>query len=527
MTFSGIRLGLAVTCVLLASCHAPSERALDAAGVASAQQEPVAVEPVLDDVEQTVDAGDPASDDAGDPAGEGTQPPGQAGEPLEAGTELALRTLEVHVLYVHGVQNCDGARQNAERSLRDLDAALTAELPERIAAYEASHPGLKLALYSAHANLYTAPSSGEQPSDSSDPLRMDDWEVGDPGCAAKRQGEPCTTAYEWRYRLAQEIQRKIPPTAKNILLVGHSTGARVAFEVAANVGPDGVNTQDWGVQARIAGVVTVHGMLDALGRDAYNSIGPFGFAATCKIGEAVLGFGDGCAHGNGWCEYAADVSGFAAADWVASEKRALMLTGFASCSPSLFSGQTDGPLPIDAQASPLATGISMTTAPGQTLRPAHGSRYGAFCHSTITSGSAQGHAEAVASAKNRVLDWLFVAAPRVVASGSVSVPSLARDQSSPSVALVSALPSGWVSDVGAGEAGVEIAGVCRHPGFSDGDDHTVSADELAVATEADGSPSFRWTQAHDRDNSHAANFFWKLRAVQESSPDLLGALSPN
>lgn len=55
----------------------------------------------------------------------------------------------------------------------------------------------------------------------------------------------------------------------------------------------------------------------------------------------------------------------------------------------------------------------------------------------------------------------------------------------------------------------------------------MSADELAVTTETVGGPSFRWTQAHDRDNPHAANFFWKLRAVQESSPDLLGALSPN
>src|SRR5262249_58493754 len=62
------------------------------------------------------------------------------------------------------------------------------------------------------------------------PMRMDDWEVGDPGCATTRQGDPCTTAYEWRYRLVQEINRLFPPTAKNIILIGHSTGARRSEE---------------------------------------------------------------------------------------------------------------------------------------------------------------------------------------------------------------------------------------------------------------------------------------------------------
>ena len=45
---------------------------------------------------------------------------------------------------------------------------------------------------------------------------MDDWEVGDPGCSTTRQGDPCTSAFEWRYRLAGEINRLFPAPARNI-----------------------------------------------------------------------------------------------------------------------------------------------------------------------------------------------------------------------------------------------------------------------------------------------------------------------
>jgi hypothetical protein len=49
---------------------------------------------------------------------------------------------------------------------------------------------------------------------------MDDWDLGSPGRNAKAQGDPCTTAYEWRYRLTQEIKAKFPADAKNIVLIG-------------------------------------------------------------------------------------------------------------------------------------------------------------------------------------------------------------------------------------------------------------------------------------------------------------------
>ena len=86
------------------------------------------------------------------------------------------------------------------------------------------------------ANVYTATPSGIHASDSTDPLLLDDWEVGDPGCSTTQQGEPCTTAYEWRYRLAQEVDRLFPAPAKNVILIGHSAGGRVSMDVAANYG---------------------------------------------------------------------------------------------------------------------------------------------------------------------------------------------------------------------------------------------------------------------------------------------------
>src|SRR5690349_15235784 len=146
-------------------------------------------------------------------------------------------TVELNILYVHGVDNCTSSRTNAHNSLADLAGAVDAALPGEIASYEAVHPGVTLVTHSARANLYTATPSGVHPSDSTDPLLMDDWEVGDPGCSTTRQGDPCTSAFEWRYRLAGEINRLFPPPARNIILVGHSSGARAAMEVASNTGP--------------------------------------------------------------------------------------------------------------------------------------------------------------------------------------------------------------------------------------------------------------------------------------------------
>src|SRR5689334_22354767 len=164
---------------------------------------------------------------------------------LAAPSLAAALTVELNLLYVHGIQNCTASRQNADGSLADLAAVVDAALPARIAAFQAAHPGVTVVVHRAAANLYTATPSGFHPSDSTDPLSMDDWEVGDPGCSTTQQGDPCTTAYEWRYRMVQEINRFYPAPHGNIILIGHSTGPRVSMEVTANVGAGGaVNSHD-------------------------------------------------------------------------------------------------------------------------------------------------------------------------------------------------------------------------------------------------------------------------------------------
>jgi hypothetical protein len=415
--------------------------------------------------------------------------------------------VQLHFLYMHGVKGCQDDRLNSENSLNELQAAISAELPAWIADYEASHPGVTVMTSSAHANLYTATPSGFHPSDSTNPLDMDDWEVGDPGCSTTAQGQPCTTAYEWRYRLAQEINQHFPPSARNIILIGHSTGARAAFEVAANVGPNGVNTYDWGVQHKIAGVVSIQGMVDSLGTSKYNVVGFSSFESMCKYGDPIAGWGDSCSQGNGWCEYAGRVSGFPAADWVAQNKQALMLTSYASCSPSAFTGFTDGGLPFDAQGSPKAVGTQATAAPGQTFRPAHGDKYGSFCHSAVVAPSHAGHATAVTNAKTRILDWLFVRAQRVAAAGTIETDTIAYNGSTPTYAIGGTCPAGHA------DGGARVVGRCKHPGFFDGDDHVVASTEITLTDGATCNASVRWSQKHDSSNKHAASLWWKTYSV--------------
>lgn len=432
----------------------------------------------------------------------------QQDEAEAAGLESSQQAaLQLHFLYVHGVKGCQEHRMNAENSLNELEAAVNAELPAWIADYQASHPGVTIVTSSAQANLYTATPSPYHPSDSSDPLNMDDWEVGDPGCSTSKQGDPCTTAFEWRYRLAQEIQQHFPADAKNIILVGHSTGVRAAFEVAANVGPDGVGTYDWGVQDRIAGVVSVQGMVDSLGTSKYNVVGPLSFETSCKYGDPIVGFGSNCALGNGWCEYASDISSFPAADWVAQNKQALMLISYASCSPSLFGGNTDGSLPFDAQGSPLAVGTKMTPAPGKTYRPAHGIKYGSFCHSAIVDPNLDGHAAAVEAAKSRILDWLFTSASRVASAGTIDTGTISYNNSTPSYGIGDTCPAGHA------DGGIRIVGRCKHPGYFDGDDHVVASREISIDNGATCDGSFSWKQAHDKNNKHAATFWWKTYSL--------------
>ncbi|HLL85183.1 MAG TPA: hypothetical protein VK420_21110 [Longimicrobium sp.] len=425
---------------------------------------------------------------------------------------------QINFLFVHGVKGCPSDRLNAANSLDELDNAIRAELPNRISAYQAAHPGITVTWRTARANLYTAPASGHHPSDSTDPLNMDDWEVGDPGCATTRQGDPCTTAYEWRYRLKRTIETAFPAGTKNIILVGHSSGARASLEVAANVGADGVvGSYNWGVADRIAGVVTIQGMVDSLNTSKYNFVGTTSFNTGCKNGDFIVGFGSSCSLGNGWCEYAGNISAFGAMDSVARNKHALALISYASCSPSLWTGNNDGPLPFDAQGSPYAAGLNMTPAPNKTHRVAHGIKYGSFCHSAIVDPSIAGHATAVANAKGRILDWVFTTAQRTAAQGSLSTStSIAYNSSTPTYSI--GTHCGNETD-----SNLAVTGVCKHPGYFDGDDHAIASTEFTLTDGASCTGAFKWSQKHDSGNSHAATFWWKTYSVP-AGKDLLSVL---
>lgn len=438
----------------------------------------------------------------------GDDPPAD-GDPDGGGPDIDASApgerLQLHFLYVHGVKNCADQRMNAEQSLIDLEAAINAELSAHIGAYEAAHPGVTVVTSSARANIYTAESSGMQPSDSSDPLLLDDWEIGDPGCATNQQGEPCTTAYEWRYRLAREIDRLFPPDARNIVLIGHSTGVRASFELAADMGQGGPGTGGFGASDKIAAVIGLHGMVDALGDDKYELVGPVGFETGCKLSDFIGLFGDSCATGNGWCEYASQVSGLAAADWVAINKQALTLTSANDCGVAAFHGAGDGALPLDAQASPRAVGMEMMAGPGDTYRPSHGQNYGAFCHSAIDSPGNPQHADAVAAAREHIIDWLFTDARRVAGHGPIDVPSLAHGESSAAFAL--GAPGGCPADHNDDE--LEVVGSCRHPGLFDGDDHPIDSAEFEVTDGSACDGTLTWSQLHDTDNRHAGELYWK------------------
>jgi pimeloyl-ACP methyl ester carboxylesterase len=429
--------------------------------------------------------------------------------------------LQLNLLYIHGVENSAGARSGAHSTLDDLKAAVAADLPSLIASYQASHPGVTIHAASASANLYTATPSGIHPSDSTDPTLMDDWEVGDPGCASTRQGDPCTTAYEWRFRLVQEIGRLFPPTAKNIVLIGHSTGARTAFEVASNTGPGGVGTQDWGVQDRIAAVVSINGMIDALEPNRYNVVGFADFVSTCKDSDAIAAIFGAGVPGNGWCEYAGNVSGVAAADWVGQHRRSRVLTAWGSCSPSLWTGNSDGALPYAAQGSPFSPFLDMAPAAGQTFTVAYGRRFGAFCHSTITSGGDANHAAAVASARSQIEDLIFTSAVRVDQTGTISTSSpVPFNGSTPTFSAGGACPSGdtAISPV------VQVVGVCKHPGLFDGDDHPI-ANGFTVTDSTGCAGAFRWAQIHDSNHSHNATLFWQTRS-RPADGGLIATLPP-
>lgn len=402
-------------------------------------------------------------------------------------------TVVVRFAFVHGVLGSADAQAGAENEAADMEAYFVRHAPEHVAAYEAEHPGVHVEVETARLNLYT---------DLEGALLR-------PGLDEISDGSGIATANRWRAQLALKLEDAFPGEG-NIVPIGHSTGARAAMEVAADVGDaDGPGSHDWGMGDRIAGVVTLHGMIDALGSPAYDFIGPIAFLTGCKLAAA-----------DGWCEYASEISGVAASDWVATHKHALSLVSWASCSPSAWTGQNDKSLPLRAQGSPAVPGMTMTPAAGGTFVPAHGTLYGNFCHSDVTSRSSGAHEAAVAAAMDAVLAWAFAGAERVanptLEGQVVDTDVLDAGMWSASQARGDGCPEDHVD---AGEP--LVVGSCLH----DGDDHPF--DDTSVVEVEDGrdcTGAVRWQHLHEGE-AHAARMWMKLPAAPASGGGLVSTLT--
>ncbi len=402
---------------------------------------------------------EPASTASTEDASAGTMDPDTSTGAPQSGT------IAVRFAFVHGVLGSADAQTNAESQAADMEAYLLVHAEERATQYELDHPGIDVEIASTRLNVYTDV-QGNLLSPGLD-------EVGD--------GTGITTANRWREQLALKLDLAYPGQG-NIVVIGHSTGARAAVEVAASVGDDlGPGSRDWGVEDRIAAVVSLHGMIDALGNPEYDFLGPIDFLTGCELAQPT-----------GWCEYAANVSGVAAMDWVAANKHALALIGWADCSPSLWTGQNDKSLPLRAMGSPDVAGMTMTPIRDGQQAPAHGILYGNFCHSDVTSSSSAAHDAAIAAAMDRVLDFVFVAAPRVANRG-LDAQAIEIDP----------LPDGvWSSFVDRGDgcgdeldAGPpEVAGSCIH---DDADDHAMNDEDVVEVMDGrDCTGSARWQHLH-------------------------------
>ena len=121
-----------------------------------------------------------------------------------------------------------------------------------------------------------------------------------------------------------------------------------------------------------------------------------------------------------------------------------------------------------------------------------------------------------------------MAAPRVAATGSNSTASaVPYNGFSSTFTMGSACPAGEVDDTatsGTKGPGIDVVGVCKHPGFFDGDDHSIAASEFTVTNGATCNGTYKWKQAHDSNNSHNATFWWKTRSERAAGPDLIGSL---
>jgi hypothetical protein len=393
------------------------------------------------------------------------------------------RTIVVRFAFVHGVLGEADSQRHAEDESADLEAYLLAQFDARANAYESAHPGLDVEVASARLNLYT---------DVDGALLV-------PGLDEVADDGGITTANRWREQLALDLELAYPGQS-NLVVVGHSTGARAAMEVTAGVIDDaGPGSHAWPVADRVAGVVALHGMIDALGNPAYDFLGPISFLTGCKLAQA-----------DGWCEYASEISAVAASDWVAAHRRALGLIAWGDCSPSLWTGQNDKSLPLRAQGSPGLAGMTMTPAADGTVEPAHGVLYGNFCHSDVTASSSRQHDAAIAASMDHVLDWVFDAAPRV------TNPTIEgqRIDVAPLPAATWSRPAergdGCGTELDAGPP--ELVGACVHDGA---EDHALDEHDVVEVVDQDGCTGVaRWQHLHDGE-SGGARLWMKTYAEPE------------
>ncbi len=275
----------------------------------------------------------------------------------------------LNLLFVHGVDAPGPARATAQDALVDLETYVTQRL--------AADP--HLAVQSRRVNLYTDL----------------DGNVLSPSIDAPSDGTGVPAALRWRGQLVAKLQQAYPDGETNIILIGHSTGGRVAMEVAANVGANGQpGSFDWGIADRIGGVVTLDAILHDLESNDFNFIGPLDFITGCKLNQET-----------GWCEYAGLVSGVPAADAVTQDSRSLVLIAAGDCSPSVWTGESDQVVPLLAQGCPAAAGTHVTPSNnGDVIAP--GFFYGPFCHSDTTNKSSPRHASAIAAVGDSIVTWL-------------------------------------------------------------------------------------------------------------------------
>lgn len=362
-------------------------------------------------------------------------------EPVDAGTPPPVDEpkIELNFVFVHGITQADSGRVTAHEQLKDLETAVV----EHIAARGDD----RLVVNTTRVNLYTD----------------DNGELTSPRIDDPKDGTGLPAALAWRASLVKKTNA-VFPTAKNIIFVGHSTGGRVTAEVGASEE----------MRDRVAGIVTIHGMIDKLQTTKYNLVGPTDYITGCSLFKP-----------DGWCEYSGKISAVDALDWLARERHVLSLIGASSCSPSFWGGVNDQALPLSAQSSPWSPGLQLTPAQNATYEPAHGIFYGGFCHPDIVGGDK--HKDAVEAASTQITKWLFDAAPRVVSMTSPDEPYEvpARDAYTFSDQIVAPGPC---PDGRHTTGQVDVAGLCRHPGDKDGDDHKFDSSnetELNVGTQCD------------------------------------------